>query len=61
MKKNIKKLFGKLGFELKRYSLNTSQVALMGTLLKYHHIDLAFGVDANCGRILQTDQIFFES
>jgi hypothetical protein len=29
--------------------------------LKYHHIDLAFGVDANCGRILQTDQIFFES
>jgi FkbM family methyltransferase len=50
VKKSLKKLFRKLGFEVKRYNLNTSQVALMETLLKYHHIDLIFDVGANCGQ-----------
>ncbi|WP_249268038.1 FkbM family methyltransferase [Microcystis aeruginosa FBCC-A68] len=50
MKKNIKKLFRKLGFEVKRYNLNTSQVALMGRLLEYHQIELIFDVGANCGQ-----------
>ncbi len=50
MKKNIKKLFRKLGFEVKRYNLNTSQLALMGRLLEYHQIELIFDVGANCGQ-----------
>ena len=50
MKKNIKKLFRKLGFEVKRYNLNTSQVALMGRLLEYRRIELIFDVGANCGQ-----------
>jgi len=50
MKKNIKKLFRKLGFEVKRYNLNTSQVALMERLLEYHQIELIFDVGANCGQ-----------
>jgi hypothetical protein len=49
MTKNIvKKLFIKLGFEVKRYNLNTSQLALMERSLEYHHIHIVFDVGANC-------------
>jgi hypothetical protein len=62
MTKNIvKKLFRKLGFEVKRYNLNTSQVALMERSLEYHHIHIVFDVGANCGRLLQIDKMFLES
>jgi hypothetical protein len=45
MTKNIvKKLFRKLGLEVKRYNLNTSQVALMARLLEYQHIDFSIWV-----------------
>lgn len=50
LKKSIKKLFRNLGFELKRYSLTTSEVARMERMLNYHHIDLIFDVGANCGQ-----------
>ncbi|GCA89702.1 FkbM family methyltransferase [Microcystis aeruginosa] len=50
IKKSLRKLFRKLGFEVKRYNLNTSQVALMERLLKYHQIELIFDVGANCGQ-----------
>ncbi len=50
IKKSLKKLFIKLGFEVKRYNLNTSQVALMERLLEYHQIELIFDVGANCGQ-----------
>ena len=62
MTKNIvKKLFIKLEFKVKRYNLNTSQVALMERLLEYHQIELIFDVGANCGRLLQIDKMFLES
>jgi FkbM family methyltransferase len=50
LKKSIKKLARKLGFELKRYNLKTSEFALIEHLLNYHHIDLVFDVGANCGQ-----------
>lgn len=53
IKKSLKKLFRKLGFETKKYNVNTSQIALIERLLAYHHIDLVFDVGANCVRLLQ--------
>lgn len=50
LKKSIKKLARKLGFELNRYNLNTSEVALIKHLLNYHHIDLVLDIGANCGQ-----------
>ncbi|GCA72405.1 hypothetical protein MiYa_03956 [Microcystis aeruginosa NIES-2519] len=48
IKKSLKKLFRKLGFEVKRYNLNTSQVALMERLLEYQHIDFSMGASQLC-------------
>jgi FkbM family methyltransferase len=53
LKQSIKKLSRKLGIELKRYNLNTSEVALMERLLNYHNIDLVFDVGANCGQYVR--------
>jgi FkbM family methyltransferase len=50
LKKTIKKLARELGFEVKRYNLNTSEVALIKHLLNYHNIDLVFDVGANSGQ-----------
>jgi hypothetical protein len=57
VKKFLKNLFRKLGFEVKRYNLNTSQVALMERLLEYHKIELIFDMGANFRIVLQTDKI----
>ncbi|MFM6438985.1 MAG: hypothetical protein ACKPKR_23720 [Microcystis panniformis] len=61
LKKSLKKLFRKLEFEVKRYNLNTSHVALMERSLEYHRIHIVFDVGANCGRLLQIDKMFLES
>ncbi|MCE2661873.1 MAG: hypothetical protein PX481_24940 [Microcystis sp. M53603_WE2] len=57
VKKFLKNLFRKLGVEVKRYNLNTSQVALMERLLEYHKIELIFDMGANFRIVLQTDKI----
>ncbi|MEG3438750.1 FkbM family methyltransferase [Pannus brasiliensis CCIBt3594] len=50
LKNSLKRIVRSLGFEVKRYNLNNSQVALIGHLLKYYNIDLVFDVGANEGQ-----------
>lgn len=50
LKTSLKHLFRKLGFEIKRYNINTSEVALANRFLNYHNIDLVLDVGANCGQ-----------
>jgi FkbM family methyltransferase len=45
-----KKLIKQVGFEIRRYSLNTSEIARLKHLLDYHNIDLVFDVGANVGQ-----------
>ena len=50
LKKVIKKLARKLGFEVRRYKPATSEVARMQQLFAYHNIDLVLDVGANIGQ-----------
>ena len=49
-KKLIRRVIRKLGFELQRYTLETSKAAQIKHLLDTHHIDLVLDVGANTGQ-----------
>ncbi len=53
LKKFIKRLARKLGFEVKRYKPTTSEMARMQQLFSYHNIDLVLDIGANIGQYAQ--------
>jgi FkbM family methyltransferase len=60
MKKNLKKLFRAFGFELKRYSFDSSDELLLNHILKTFHIQTILDVGANEGQYaLQTKEAGF--
>lgn len=50
LKRVVKKLSNKLGWQIRRYDSNTSEVVRIYRLLTYHKIDLVFDVGANIGQ-----------
>lgn len=50
LKKVVKNLINKLGWQIRRYDSNTSEIVRIYRLLTYHKIDLVFDVGANIGQ-----------
>ena len=50
LKKVVKDLTNKLGWQIRRYDSNTSEIVRMYRLLTYHKIDLVFDIGANIGQ-----------
>lgn len=49
-KQLAKSMLRRLGFELRRYSVQTSETARLHRLLAHFEVDLVFDVGANCGQ-----------
>tara|TARA_A100001015_G_C14629876_1_gene571253 strand:+ start:394 stop:615 length:222 start_codon:yes stop_codon:yes gene_type:complete len=50
MKNFIKKIIYKLGFELKKYSVDSSYQARFKKMISFHNIDTVIDVGANIGQ-----------
>lgn len=53
LKTLVKKAVGLIGYEVKKYSVSTSEVARLKHFLDYQNIDLVFDIGANVGQYAQ--------